>query len=137
MRDYKSGAPRIRVTGTITVFAGGCAHPSANQDRVHRVVQPGAEPSAELPGTVDRVYTNNDAYFSTGRPTAIVSLTNLSAYLLNITVDCAFLMDDIPVATAIGVATNVSAGSSAIEQIFTFEVVAFSSATCRVSGATR
>ena len=96
-----------------------------------------ADYSSEVTLKINRVYTNNDAYYSTGRPTAIVTLTNLSAYRLNITVDCAFLMDDIPVATAIGVATNVSAGSSAIEQIFTFEVVAFNSATCRVSGATR
>ena len=96
-----------------------------------------ADYSSEVTLKINRIYTNNDKYFSTGRPTVIVTLTNRSAYRLNIRVKCAFLMDEIPVATAIGVAMNVSAGSSAIEDVFTFEVVAFDSATCRVSGATR
>ena len=97
-----------------------------------------ADYSSEVMLKINRVYAKSVSYLATGRPTVIVTLTNQSVYQLQIiAVDCAFLMDGIPVATAIGGASNLSAGSSAIEEIFTMEGVAFNSATCRVTDAIR
>ena len=98
----------------------------------------GADYSSEVTLKINRIYTKSVSYLATGQPTIILTLTNRSAYPLRIiAVDCAFLMGGAPVATARGGATNVSAGASAIEEIFTREGVEFDSATCRVSGAIR
>ena len=42
-----------------------------------------ADYSSEVKLQINRVYTNTDSYFSTGRPTVIVTLTNRSAYPLS------------------------------------------------------
>ena len=97
-----------------------------------------ADYSAEVALKINRVYAKPVSYLAMGRPTIIVTLTNRSAHPLSIiAIDCAFLMDGTPVATAMGGASNVSVGSSAIEEVFTMKGVAFDSATCRVSAAIR
>ncbi len=97
-----------------------------------------ADYSSEVQLQINRVYAKSVSYLATGRPTVIVTVTNRSAYPLRIiAVDCAFIKDGSPVATAIGGATNLPAGGSAIEEIFTTQGVPFDSVTCRVSSAIR
>ena len=97
-----------------------------------------ADYSSEITLKINRVYAKSVSYLATGRPTIIVTITNRSAYPMQvIAIDCAFLMNGIPVTTALGGASNLAAGSSAIEEVYSMEGARFDSATCRVNGAQR